>query len=101
MFADNTHCTFASFLLCGLLIRRITEPMKILSEAARDIAMGGFGRQVSYHRKDEVGELADAFNMMSQAVARYSSDFQRQAELLSNSNIRFFNFKWPAKLNVS
>ena len=75
-----------SLLLSGLFIRRLTDPLERLVDAARTIAMGGFGQRVYYHRNDEIGELADAFNMMSAALDQYSNDFQRQAEILSQTN---------------
>ena len=75
-----------SLLLSGLFIRRLTEPLEHLVNAVRTIAMGGFGQRVYYHRNDEIGELADAFNMMSVALNQYSNDFQRQASILSQTN---------------
>lgn len=75
-----------SLLLSALFIRRLTDPLERLVDAARTIAMGGFGQRVYYHRNDEIGELADAFNMMSAALDQYSNDFQRQAEILSQTN---------------
>ncbi|MAA79644.1 MAG: hypothetical protein CL916_10325, partial [Deltaproteobacteria bacterium] len=82
----SSIAVFISLLLSGLFIRRLTEPLEDLVNAARAIAMGGFGQRVYYHRNDEIGELADAFNMMSVALDQYSNDFQRQAEILSQTN---------------
>ena len=82
----STIACCISLILSALFIRRLTVPMEKLVDAARTISMGGFGQRVFYHRKDEIGDLADAFNMMSLALNQYSIDFQRQAEILSQTN---------------
>ena len=60
--------------------------MRRVAQAAREIAMGGFGKNVTYESDDEIGELSDAFNKMSLALHHYSNDFQRQSDLLSKAN---------------
>lgn len=48
--------------------RRITSPLKRLTESANAIARGEFDRRVDESAHDEIGELARAFNMMSGRV---------------------------------
>ncbi len=48
--------------------RRITSPLKRLTESANAIARGEFDRRVDETAHDEIGELARAFNMMSGRV---------------------------------
>ena len=51
--------------LAYLLARLITQPLEELSEGARAIAEGRFDHRIPVRSKDEVGQLAGAFNDMS------------------------------------
>lgn len=51
--------------LAYLLARLITQPLEELSEGARAIAEGRFEHRIPVRSKDEVGQLAGAFNDMS------------------------------------
>lgn len=61
-------------LLIGLLLswwisRRITKPVEELSEAAREVATGHWDTQIAVNSKDEIGQLAGAFNDMTRTLA--------------------------------
>ena len=45
-----------------------TLPVKELTEAVRQIENSGFGAQVKVHTKNEIGQLAEAFNHMSLTI---------------------------------
>lgn len=51
-------------LVTGLFVWRFTRPIKDLSVAARRVATGDFDVRVPTERRDEMGELAVAFNDM-------------------------------------
>ncbi len=51
--------------LAYLLARLITRPLEELSQGARAIAEGRFDHRIPVRSKDEVGQLASAFNDMS------------------------------------
>jgi two-component system, NtrC family, nitrogen regulation sensor histidine kinase NtrY len=59
--------------------RRITEPIKALSEATGRLAEGGYGSRVDVRATDEVGRLIESFNQMSLQL-----DQQRQALTQTN-----------------
>lgn len=59
-----------SVMLGLLLARTITRPVGELTAAARRMAKGELAQTVDVHTRDEVGELADAFNQMSQDLAQ-------------------------------
>jgi signal transduction histidine kinase len=59
-----------ALLLTLFLSSRILAPVRALSGAARRLARGDFGEQVQVRTRDELGQLADTFNMMSQELAR-------------------------------
>jgi signal transduction histidine kinase len=58
------------------LARRLTEPIRILTQATRKLAIGQLAQQVSVDNQDELGELAFSFNQMSLALAM--AEKQRQ-----------------------
>lgn len=51
-----------------LLARSITVPLRRLSKAAEGIEQGKLGQRVDICSRDEVGQLAQTFNRMSQAL---------------------------------
>ncbi len=55
-------------LLAWVISRRITTPLADLTAAAEAIAGGDLARRVRAGRTDEVGRLADAFNVMADQV---------------------------------
>ncbi|HKK08220.1 MAG TPA: ATP-binding protein [Gemmatimonadota bacterium] len=56
-------------LLGWLLSRRVTGPLAEVAHAAGALAAGDYGRRVDSRRRDELGELAAAFNAMARQVA--------------------------------
>ena len=64
----------ASALLIGLLVSfwisaRITKPVGELAEGARRVADGRWDTRIDLHGRDEIGQLAAAFNEMTQTLA--------------------------------
>ncbi len=55
-----------------VLSRGLTRPLRELTTAIRHTAKGEFGRQVTVHSKDEIGQLAGDFNQMSADLAHLS-----------------------------
>ena len=51
------------------IARRITEPLRRLSLATGEIARGNYDVRVAVHGRDEVGQLAQAFDGMAQGLA--------------------------------
>lgn len=60
-------------ILSILFSRRLTHPIKELALAASAISKGNFKGRVSAQRRDEVGELSEAFNRMAQALETQES----------------------------
>lgn len=57
-------------LLGGILARSLTRPLRELSAATQVVAKGELGYQVEVRSKDEIGQLADSFNLMSTDLAK-------------------------------
>jgi two-component system sensor kinase FixL len=72
--------SFALAIVAGIyLSRRITKPIVSLRDAAIKIGEGKLDTQIEVHTRDEIGDLAGAFNQMSQ-------DLQRTTTSIDNLN---------------
>src|SRR5579859_2346371 len=60
---------FIGLVLTWWISRRITRPIEELADGARDVASGRWDRHIDIHGRDEVGQLAGAFNEMTQTLA--------------------------------
>jgi len=60
----------AVLLLTVVLSRRILGPIEALTAAARAMEKGDLSRRVAAGSKDEIGELAHAFNAMADGLTR-------------------------------
>jgi HD-GYP domain-containing protein (c-di-GMP phosphodiesterase class II) len=63
-----------------LASRKITSPLKTLTESSRAIAKGDFSQRVHLKSRTEIGELAETFNVMSTDLERFVADLKRAAE---------------------
>ncbi len=79
MFVDAIHryliwaCLGAvglAALLSFLMLRRVLAPLTRMTQSTRDIAAGDFSGRVPVHSRDEVGQLADAFNTMAASLEK-------------------------------
>jgi signal transduction histidine kinase len=70
-----------SLLTTQILAHGTTQPLREMTAAARAMARGDYTRRVKATSRDEVGELAHAFNQMSADLA--AADQQRR-ELIAN-----------------
>ncbi len=89
-------------LLIGLFIawilsRSITTPLNNLTVASSSIAAGDYSSLVKINQKDEIGKLAEAFNLMAVKVNESKTNLEkkvseRTTELKSaNDNLRILN----------
>lgn len=70
----GTSLAAVSILLAGLLsfllIRSITRPIRLLQQGTREIAAGRFSHRVELPNRDELGDLAEAFNEMAHQLKK-------------------------------
>ena len=61
----------AAILITMWLAHRVTKPVEQLAEAAREVAAGNWNTRVDVPRGDELGELAETFNRMTQEMVEH------------------------------
>jgi two-component system phosphate regulon sensor histidine kinase PhoR len=80
--------TVLVILAAWLIARFTTRPIRKLTAASRRITSGELGQKIAIEARDEVGELAHAFNEMSarlkELVETISEDRARMATILDN-----------------
>jgi len=59
-----------ALIMAIILSRTLIHPLRALTQAAQNITEGHLEQQVKVEAKDEIGQLATAFNHMSEEVAR-------------------------------
>ncbi|MEA5010181.1 MAG: methyl-accepting chemotaxis protein [Angelakisella sp.] len=92
-----TTITFVSIvvILIGMIIifiisGTISKPIKKITIAAQSIADGNFDVNLKVNSKDEVGKLADAFNMTIHQLVNYQDyidEISNSLEEMSNGNL--------------
>jgi two-component system phosphate regulon sensor histidine kinase PhoR len=80
--------TLLVILAAWIIARITTRPIRKLTAVSKQIASGELGQKITIEAKDEVGELAHAFNDMSaklkELVEAISEDRTRLATILDN-----------------
>jgi len=66
-----------AILLSGWAAARVTHPVEQLAQAARQVAAGDWHTQVSVTSADELGELADSFNRMTNELLKQKEQLVR------------------------
>jgi two-component system, NtrC family, sensor kinase len=86
-------------LVCGLvvwgLIRRITQPLVELRDNAEAVGRGDFTRRIEQFSNDECGEVAEAFNRMTENLQTSRTDLEKavatvkttQAQLIQSEKL--------------
>ncbi|MGI8775706.1 MAG: diguanylate cyclase, partial [Actinomycetota bacterium] len=76
---------FGTTLLAYLLARLITRPLEEVAEGAQAISDGRFDYRIKVRSKDEVGQLATAFNEMTGRLEETVTELQSSRDQLQRS----------------
>ncbi|HGE72460.1 TPA: HAMP domain-containing protein [Candidatus Poribacteria bacterium] len=63
--------------ISSLIAKEITEPIRILVKGTREVADGNLLHKVDIDARDEVGMLAESFNIMTDKLNKYAEDLRR------------------------
>ena len=69
------------FLATWFLSRKITDPVLKLRKAALELGKGKLGTRVDVNTGDEIGELAETFNLMSEQLQEKDLELQQERNL--------------------
>ncbi|MFH0814216.1 MAG: ATP-binding protein [Pseudomonadota bacterium] len=68
--------------LTYIITKRITNPLKRLTEGVDTLRMGGEVKEVPVETEDEIGNLAKAFNIMTESLAKREAEKSQLEEQL-------------------
>lgn len=68
-----------ALLAAYLIANTISRPVRVLVRQAKQIAQGDYNEQVEIHENNELGQLADEFNQMQQAVLSREEEISYRA----------------------
>ncbi|MBN2331127.1 MAG: HAMP domain-containing protein [Candidatus Aenigmarchaeota archaeon] len=75
--------SFLLAILAGIYIsKRITKPVIILRDAAINIGKGGLDTRIEIKTKNEIGELASAFNRMTNDLKKSKAELEKYSATL-------------------
>ena len=80
MFLLTLGVVALALLLALLAARRITQPVVALTQAARRVQAGDLAAKADVKARDEVGDLAGAFNQMTESVTEATEKLRAAAE---------------------
>ncbi len=70
---------FLGIIIIILFSHKITEPIKILSEYVTRFGEGKMDEEIVINSKDEIGQLADNFNLMAGKLKESQEELKRKA----------------------
>lgn len=81
------------FVLCYLIIRKLTRPLSEISESALSIAKGNFNTPLpEIKSEDEIRKLRDSFDYMQRSIQSYITDLQTSTAT---------NERYESELNIA
>ncbi len=86
-----TAATAAGVLLCAigvLTYRWVFRPLRLLGHGSRRVAAGDFDYRIQLDTRDEMAELADALNDMTERFREIRDDLDRQVQFRTREVIR-------------
>jgi signal transduction histidine kinase len=76
------------FALWSLGYRWVFRPISLLHKGARRVAQGDFAYRLSLESRDEMGELAEAFNLMTERFRAIRDNLDKQVRERSQQLVR-------------
>ena len=69
---------FIVLIIVIVLSKKITKPIEKLNEAVHEIGQGNLDVELQYEEDDEIGELTDTFNIMTQKLKLKSEELEAE-----------------------
>ena len=74
--------------LTNLLIRSSLKPLQMMAKVGNQVAEGNLNVDIQYHRQDEIGTIAQAFDKVMQQVKSIIRDLNEKLSSVSNGDFR-------------
>ncbi len=84
-------------LLYIAISRQVFKPLKYLVEGAREVAKGNLRKRIDLDRRDELGELAEEFDIMTEALQRR---LEENNHLLKTVREKWFEAEWRSQIDL-
>ncbi|MCJ7835927.1 methyl-accepting chemotaxis protein [Cuneatibacter sp. NSJ-177] len=78
-----------SIMLWSRITKSITEPMKEIQEAARQLCGGNLSVALNYQAKDELGDLADSMRETTTALSQYVSELDQGLHAIGDGKLNY------------
>lgn len=75
-------------IIVVVIVSRVVNPITKLSRVAQAIQAGDFSKHAEVKSKDEIGQFANAFNSMTDAIQKRETDLRNQADALRIATAR-------------
>ncbi len=75
---------FIAALIGALLGGRLSQPILEVARGARELATPKFSHRIPVRSKDEIGEMAQAFNYLGQSLEEYDARIKREVAIRSD-----------------
>ena len=84
-----TLIILVSTMLWSRITKGITEPMKEIQEAARQLSGGNLSVALNYQAKDELGDLADSMRETTTALSQYVSELDQGLHAIGDGKLNY------------
>lgn len=86
----------AAMVIAVLISDNISENVKLLLRSIREVAEGRFDRRIKPKSKDEIGLLAEEFNLMSEKIDTLMEKVAKEEALKNEAEYRVLEFQYNA-----
>ena len=80
MLIVSISITFLSSLIINLIIKKVFKPLDKLNAQAKQMADGVYDKRIIVDTKDEIGQLAENFNLMADAVETRTESLKKSEQ---------------------
>ncbi len=74
----------AAILIGAILGRRLTQPILKVARGARELASQNFSHRIRVKARDEIGDMAQAFNYLGQSLEEYDARIKKEVAIRSD-----------------
>lgn len=82
------------------LIRRVTQPLRTLRDTAEAVGRGDFTQRVKQFSRDECGEVAGAFNQMTDNLLTSRTELEKTVQTLQSTDARLRESEEQLRLTI-